>query len=114
MSQKMNRLLLPELESVDYYYDSNKLKFKAYQRSYPWMNDSTTSIYVVECKARYTGEQIYEINIRYEHKNPYGRPGYYEAFKQYHWYQNGLYRRGAKIKTIPKEIKETLKILKLL
>lgn len=114
MSQEMNSLLLPELESVDYYYDSNKLKFKAYQGTYPWMNDSTTSIYVVEGKATCTGEQIYEINIRYMRRNLYGRPGYYEAFKQYHWYQNGLYRRGAKIKTIPKEIKETLKILKLL
>lgn len=112
MSKIKNKLRLPLLESLNYYYDDGVYPvFRAYRSQYSWMDINTIEIKAYMGEAEDTKEKVLEINIHYKHRDLYGRPGYYDAIKQYHWYNNELYRRGSKLKTIPKEVKNVLKIL---
>lgn len=74
-----------------------------------WMDYKTHRIVIVKAKTINTKEDVIAVYIYYSRKNSYGKSGNYDTSKSYHLYNGKIYGKQGIIKTVPKEVKMSLK-----
>jgi len=102
------------LSSTEYEFDKDKVIRLSNRetldgRLYNWMNYKTKEIAIVKAKTIETKEDVIAVYIYYSRKNIYGRSGNYDTSKSYHLYNGKIYGKQGMIKTVPKEVKMSLK-----
>lgn len=107
-------LRIDALNTIEYQFNvDNVVKLKNMStlegRLYNWMHYKTNEISIVRAKTTETNEDVVAIYIYYSRKNFYGKPGSHVTSKAYHLYNGNIYGKQGLIKSIPKEVKMSLK-----
>lgn len=96
------------LNDIEYEFNKDEI-INLDSMLYDWMDRKTYKILIVKAKTIKTKEDVIAIYIYYSRKNSYGRSGSHDASKSYHLYNGKVYGKLGIIKTVPKEVKMSLK-----